>query len=649
MSRKKEVILTLIVIVLLGAAAGWYRTVKQDEAGASAPAAGKSERKLENVRSVEKLNDTYDVVVVGTDPEGIAAAVSAARNGLRTLLVDSRNRSVLGGLMTVGWLNSIDMNWDRMSSSLPGQEQDHLNKGLFTEWYRQTEGHSFDVATAANAFYRMVRDESRIDLYMTAASVEPLVSNESGSVRVKGITVGKPDGMKQEIRAQAVIDATQDADVAAAAGVSFTLGREDLGDKESRMAVTAVFRLKNIGDKEWALIAKRLNGDSDSNTGVSKMSAWGYGNEMKDYEPLDKEHTKMRGLNIGRQLDGTILINALQIFGVDGLNPQSREEGLAIAAREIPHVVKYLNQFEEFKQAELDAIAPELYVRETRHMNGLYRLSVIDLLENRDQWDRIAFGSYPADIQRTSPSDNGAIVVHPLKYAVPFRSLVPAQADGLLVVGRSASYDTLAHGSARVIPTGMAEGQAAGAAAKLAIEHDVTFRALSESKPLVAELQKRLNDQGMDIKPYKAEVQSYMKHPAYPGLKAAVTMGIAVGSYNNEAFQLDNPSNAQRLVNQMNNVKRMYKDFFKGDPSAAVQDMKEPAKQALTLQQAGYTIARGIGLNVTPDSAMAELERKGLLARGTAGLIKDKNGLTDGDAFLLLKDAVEKLAGARFE
>ena len=65
-----------------------------------------------------------------------------------------------------------------------------------------------------------------------------------------------------------------------------------------------------------------------------------------------------------------------------------------------------------------------------------------------------------------TPDDWGGVVLKPKQYAIPYRSIVPLKVDNLLVVGRSASFDTLPHGSARVIPTGMATGQAAGAAVK---------------------------------------------------------------------------------------------------------------------------------------------------------------------------------------
>ena len=113
----------------------------------------------------------------------------------------------------------------------------------------------------------------------------------------------------------------------------------------------------------------------------------------------------------------------------------------------------------------------ELYVRESRHIYGEYRLTLADVMENRDHWDVIGYGSYDIDIQSTSVGNPGTIMLSPIQYGVPFRSLVPLKVDGLLVVGRAASFDTIPHGSARVVPLGMAEGEAAGAAVKLAYIH----------------------------------------------------------------------------------------------------------------------------------------------------------------------------------
>ena len=450
---------------------------------------------LEEVKSVKKAKDTYDVIVVGTDPEGVAAAVSAARNGLSTLLVDGRNREILGGLMTLGWINSLDMNYST-SKTLLGKD-DVWNKGFFSEWYAKIEGDSFDVNTAANAFYDAVKNEKNIDVLMKTKKIDPLLSSDKHAVQ--GATITLENGSTQTVKAASVIDATQDGDFAAAAGVPFTIGHEDIGDPQSKMAVTLAFRLKNVTPEVWNMMAQRLNGDDNPDTGVNEVSVFGYG-EMSAYPPINKERAKMRGFNMGRQNDNTVLINALQIFNVDRFDPKSVQEAFDIGNKELPNIVAYMKKtFPEFATIELDGSAPELYVRETRHMQGEYRLNIVDVCTNADQWDRIGFGSYAVDIQRTSPTDSGNVVCKPKQYAIPFRSIVPLKVDGLLVVGRAASYDTLPHGSARVMPTGMAEGEAAGVAVSIAKAENKTFRQLSASKDSIAKLQAQLNKQGMEV------------------------------------------------------------------------------------------------------------------------------------------------------
>lgn len=649
--HKKTISLLVVLAVLLGGGGGWLYFNAQQQGNAlthpaNSPIPAYKAQPLQEVEYLAEPAEQYDVIVVGTDPEGIAAAVSASRNGLKTLLVDGYDREILGGLMTLGWLNTIDMNYDEeKKSAFSGSRLPVLNEGIFSEWYAMVEGDSFDVTTAANAFYKLVKEEQNLDLLLKAQAIQPVVTAGSdGQKAVEGVNLTLADGKEQTVKARYVIDATQDGDIGYAAGVPFTIGREDLGDVDSRMAVTLVFRLNNADAEFWKKVEKRLAADGDSNTGTTEMSAWGFG-EMQKYPAVNKERVKMRGLNIGRQNDNTILINALQIFGVDPFDPQSKQEAIEIGKEELPHILKHMQElYSEFANLALDDTAPELYVRESRHMVGMHRLSIIDVLENKDHWDRIGFGSYPVDIQRTSPDDNGAVVMNPVKYAIPFRSIVPLEVDNLLVVGKSASYDTLPHGSARVIPTGMGTAESAGAAAKVAMEQNMTFRQLAESEEGINKLQELINNQGMDVKPYTPKTQAYMKHPAYPGLKAAVYLGLTVGGYDNN-FSLDDLSNAQRFVNQLNLSRRVFPDTFVADPSSAVAGIDKPAEQPLTLQQACLTIVKAIGLQITTDKerAQSELEERGLLTAETKETIKDTERLTNGDAFMILRGIIEKL------
>lgn len=655
MLRNKWVILALSFIILLGAGAPvlYYK----EKYGGGLVNETPDPQALNPIKTVSKPKDSYDTIVVGTDPEGVAAAVSAARNGLKTLLVDGRDREILGGLMTLGWLNTIDLNQDTEQSYIPGTKVPLLNKGIFQEFYDMLEGTSFDVTTATNAFHKLVGNEPNIDVLLQTKSMAPIVKKGTDSDLVEGISLTTEDGKAYEVKAPTVIDATQDADIAAAAGVPFTIGREDLGDKETKMAVTVVFRMKNVDADVWQKIRKYLDNDGLPGTGSDERSAWGYVDFNSKYEPVNKERVRVRGPNIGRQNDDTALLNMIQIFGIDGADPKSRTEAYELAKSELPNIIDFFKKnYPEFANVEVDIhdLAPELYVRETRHMQGMYRLTMIDVLDNRDQWDRIGFGSYTVDIQRTGPKDNGQEVMKPIKYAIPFRSIVPQQVDGLLVVGRSASYDTLPHGSARVIPTGMAEGEAAGAASKLAIDNKLTFRKLAESKELIAKLQDTLNKQGMDIKPYTLKQNPpYMSHKTYPGLKMAIYFNLAAGRGEKGIdFELDKEANPQRIVNQLNAIKKIVTakgtNYMKGNPNDALAVVKGDAKtEPLTLTQAAYSITKAVGLNVAADKAVAELQTKKLLSKETIAMIADQKKLTYGEVYMLLKDTMESF-GYRF-
>ncbi|HZG75253.1 MAG TPA: FAD-dependent oxidoreductase [Paenibacillus sp.] len=582
------------------------------------------------------VREAYDVIVVGSDPEGVAAAVSAARNGLTTLLADVGERDRLGGLATLGWLNTIDMNY--------GPKGEILNRGIFLEWYDMLEGDSFDVDTAADAFRRLTDRERRLDVRLGLADVEPVVEADAEGVRtVAGVVATFADGTRRTIAAKAVVDATQDADVAAASGAAYTVGREDLGFEEHAMAVTLVFRLNGVNGDVWRKIGNRLRVDGDPMTGKNDWSAWGF-DEMKEYvAESDSERIRMRGLNLGRQRGGTALVNALQIFGVDPLDPASKRDARALAEAELPRIVEELRRrYPEFEGVTLDATAPELYVRETRHIEAEYRLTIVDVCENRDQWDRIAFGSYPVDIQRVTPSDYGAVVCHPEQYAVPFRSLVPLGADGLLVVGRSAGFDSLAHGSARVIPVGMATGQAAGAAARVAIEEGLTFRQLSASREAVGRLQALLIEQGVALQPFASEPPEPFQGPEGDALRAMLRIGVAIGGYKND-FRLDEAATVASLTNVLHALHRKDPDAFPGDPWLALERQaaaEGKAKEAFRTEPLPLPTAETLlAATIAP-----EADSRSATPPGFAGDdVADPEKLRIGELYRLAYAAMERL------
>ena len=492
------------------------------------------------ITNEENVPTSYDCIVVDGSPEGVTAAISAARNGLSTLLICQDE--ALGGLYTLGELNYIDVPESRDGTVLV--------EGIYKEFYDAVGGSGFDVTVAKNTFYKMVQAEDNITLRVQSKFVEPVMEDHA----VTGVTV-EEDGERVTYTAPVVIDATPDGDVCAAAGCGYTFAGEDIGERDREMGVTLVFRLSGV---DWEKVSEFVqtpeDGESTAEGGVNGNLAWGYSTEGYAYEPED-DAMRLRGFNIARQANGDVLINALVIFDVDALDAESRAEGIARGQKELPRIVEYMNEnCVGFEKAELADTAEQLYVRETRHIRCEDTLTIDDVLENRSQEAAIAVSNYPVDVQATKTQTYGTVVGFPDQYEIGLGSLIPQNIDGLMIVGRAAGYTSMAAGSARIVPTGMACAQAAGVAARVALEDENirVLRDLLASDADIAEIQQLLRDQGTRLDHTETH-EAVMDHWAYDGLKVIRSMGFADGGYDND-YRLDETVSGPRFANMMNTV-----------------------------------------------------------------------------------------------
>ena len=537
------------------------------------------QRRVEEIIWVNQnlIASDYDVIVVGAEPEGIAAAVAAARSGMRTLLLEESY--ALGGLMTLGRLNFLDM--------CHGRDGTLLTQGIFEEFYDAVGGTAFDITEAKNYFIDLVSRESLLTLRTESAFLAPLMDGN----RIAGVRMVE-QGRETVYTGKRIIDATADGDVAASAGVPYTYGGEDIGEIDLKMGVTLVFELSGVS---WPRIFLHLNGQrlrgfitrSPAGVGATGKAAWGYEEEGFAYVPRDPM-TRLRGFNIARQRTGSVLINALLILGVDPLDNDSYQDAVDRAKAELVHLLPYIRQnFTGFEKAELASTASRLYVRETRHIIGEYVLTIDDVLENRDQWDKIAIGSYPADVQPSIVQPFGTVIGNPDRYAVPFRSLIPLGVDNLLIVGRSASFTSLAASSARVMPLGMACGQAAGVAAAQSIMENKGFRQMSRDRAAIGRLQASLMDQGAFLEDFVIE-EPIMSHWAYDGLAALRRIGLMDGGYRND-YRLEEPMDKWRFQYLLNGVVRkagyIMDPFEIEDPATCEQILDRVASAFLAAQE----------------------------------------------------------------
>lgn len=565
----------------------------------------------------------YDVIVVGSDPEGIAAALSAARNGMKTLLLSKD--STPGGLYTLGALNFIDVPETRDGTLLVG--------GIYEEFVNAVGGSGFDIVNAANVFNDMLTAEDNLTVRYGAKFQEPVMNGNT----ITGVTVLEEGDMLVTYNAPYIIDATQDGDVTAAAGAPYTYAGEDIGERDREMGVTLVFRVSGVNWDSMCryLTIKRGIGEifnKSTSMGVSGNTAWGFSDEGYAYEPSD-EAMRLRGFNMAKQDNGDVLVNALLIFDVDPLDEASREEGIARAKAELENIIPYLqDEFWGFGDCELAGTAEDLYVRESRHITCEYNLTIDDVLENRDQDDRIAVTSYPVDVQPTKTQTYGTVVGYPDQYAVGYKSLVPQDVDGLLVVGRAAGYTSLAAGSARIVPTGMACGEAAGVAVAVAKAQSATPRDLVDDDAAIAEIQEKLTAQGAKLDHTQTH-EEVMDHWAYPGVKVLRSLGVLDGGYDNN-YYLDDTITMNRYQNMVNNAVK--KAGFALSEKIYVNE-EIPARQIIgTMARAVIELEGADKLADDNDVYMNALKERGIMTDELAEYFTDMEAAPNAGAVTLL-------------
>ncbi len=422
------------------------------------------------------VDGEYDVIVVGAEPEGIIASISAARSNLKVLLLEKRDGP--GGLMTYGMLNTIDMNQNK--------EGVLLSKGLFSEFYQNIGNRgSFDVAEVKTVFEKMLADEDNIEVIYN----------------VKNFKVGS-DGTQVEYIiaddkkyvARTYIDCTQDADITVAAGGQYVIGWEDVNEKGRSMSATLVIHMGNF---DWDAACKAIDEAKVPNEGHSSTGIWAFKNITSQYIP-SQSNMRLKGLNIGRQKDGSVLINSLQIIDSDTLDENAKAKAYEKCVKEAKNFSEFLiKNVPGFSEAYLIGVAPELYVRETRHIIGENRLTVRDMLESKYYNNSIGMACYPIDIQTTSIYDYGYIIGAPMQYFLPMGVIIPKGYTNLLTVGRSSSYTSIAAGSARVIPTGMTLAESAGIMASIAKERNTDFQKMLKDYSMIKDVQMRMGLRGM--------------------------------------------------------------------------------------------------------------------------------------------------------
>ena len=458
-----------------------------------------------------------DVAVLGATPSGVAAALSAARAGAKVVLVEPR--PLLGGDLTYAWINQFDV-------PIKALHSDHspVDYGIFGEFYNEL-GVAFNPATARALIETKLSAETNIQI-LRATTIEHL-SLDDGRLRTVLLHSGEDDDGKNEgwirLVASAWVDASNDGDTAAKAGSGFFLGREQSNPDRAMQAAGLFFKLKNVNwdkirlytrkrrslplhealEKKPTILTStdsRLRGDKviiNLGGGIGPY-AWERGDIVKGYVPHINDVDVM-SINFGRTAKNEVILNTLNVLGVNGLTRYSRLHGRKQALRELPYLIPFLRQrMPGLEHAELAGVAPELYIRETRHISGITKLTAENVKNATLFPDRIALCAYSMDLhpyKKGEPLSGSRRWV----FTLPLSALIPLRVDGLFVASRSLSATWMAAGAARVIPVTMAAGQAAGLCAAMCAQQNISPHQFIADTGKVSELQDSLRQAGVDV------------------------------------------------------------------------------------------------------------------------------------------------------
>lgn len=414
---------------------------------------------------MEKLQNDYDVVVVGGGTAGCAAAYIAGKKGLKTLLVEKNIH--LGGLMTSGLVTPS------MSSS-----KSQINTEFFEALMSELAALKGQITYQSNrGWFNPELCKVALDRLMKSASVDVVFDSCVKEVKKNKNTIShvviSSNILSVCIGAKYVVDATGNCDV------GFLADCEFLEKKEEVQPVSLRFEMSGIDLKEFS--EWLLEYDSDRNVTsveliegeihLSTAYTWDKAKKWAMAPLFDDAVTKGVLKNEDRcyfqvfsipGMPSSLAFNCPRVCNSPEIDPMDSvvvSNSLISARESIIRLAEFCKIYlPGFKKSYISNIADALGVRVSRRLKGKYVYTVEDLKSGKVFDNPVLISNYPIDVH--SNNDGKSILEHTGQdYQLPLESLISADYENLFVVGRCLSADFYAQAALRIQPSCFSMGE----------------------------------------------------------------------------------------------------------------------------------------------------------------------------------------------
>ena len=425
----------------------------------------------------------YDVAVIGGGPGGIPAAIAAARQGAKVLLVEKNG--FLGGNMTIGLplLGYLDKDGNTVIRGIAQELVDAMTELGACSPHTWCPNHNSVTIMDEEVFKVVALDkcmQAGVEILLYTQVIDTNMENGC----LKSVTLfGK--GRRMELEADVFIDATGDGDVGYMAGARYEMGQKDTGTLQPptmMCTIDGVDLHKTIDylDEHPEQMTMCKTHESYPGYDASYFRANFKHHVIVGFRKLLLELKADGVLPIDRDTlicittltEGRVNLNCTRHLGINGSDVKDLTRATIEGHFQNLKLIEVLRRYVPgFENARLVRFYPFLGIRETRCFHGLETLTEEDLLSGRIHDTAVGLGAYIIDIHAGDGS--GTICKKVKPYGLPYGMTVSADISNLMFSGRCASMDAVAMSSCRVMPPLMAMAQGAGVGAALAVKQGI--------------------------------------------------------------------------------------------------------------------------------------------------------------------------------